>query len=518
MADSAVATLADLVQVLDAEVIEHPRGLNVPIGDVVVVDQRDLGVGDLVIPTDGVVLLIGAFSDSVDTPIRDTLPELMFGALIVRSELSPAVREFALAAGAAVLRVRVPTNWNDILQRITRIRRTGTAHGEFSTTGSLDLFGIADAAASIAGGPVTVEDTLHRILAYSADQSDSDHLRIQTLLHRRTPIDVIERLRNDGMMRKLAAAPEPMLLEDIAAGVRPRLVMSVRSEDEVLGFLWAALPHNAATPSAEVLAAFVRCADRAATHLVELGGVLGRVRRIEVEHLARLLHGSDESTALPEGVHWVIAVSVDLPPDRRTHAKSRVVHLLDRARLTADIHLIVGDLNDLLYVVVSSRTVQAAAVHQIAGAFDTITGVCAGVSSPAASRHDLPAARLQAERALSVARRDATNKHVAVFDEVWPTGILLRLADSQLAAEILGSGPVRQLAAADRQNGTDYVKTLREYLLAGSDSRSAAERLNVHVNTVRYRLAKLRDEVALDLENPMERLVITLQLTLLGLR
>jgi DNA-binding PucR family transcriptional regulator len=96
--------------------------------------------------------------------------------------------------------------------------------------------------------------------------------------------------------------------------------------------------------------------------------------------------------------------------------------------------------------------------------------------------------------------------------------VLLRLATSPLATEIIGNGPVRELVALDHQSGTEYAKTLREYLLAGADSRAAAARLNVHVNTVRYRITKLREDVAMDLDDPLVRLVITLQLTLLHLQ
>lgn len=516
--------LADLIEVLDAEVLERPRGLAIPIGKVVVLDQTDLVPGGPGLPADAVVLLIGASVDVVERLTREAMPGVTFCALVVRGELSPTVHDFALSAGAAVLRVAGQTSWNDVLRRVERIGPVGTTRSGGATPGSLDLFGIADTAASIAGGPVTVEDSLHRIIAYSADQSDTDQLRIQTLLHRRTPAQVIDRLRESGTLRTLLAGRDPVLLRDIAPGACPRLVVPIRSDVEVLGLMWAALPADAAALDADSLAGFVRCAARVATHLVQLDGVLGRVRRVEVEHLARLLHSGDESEfsgqpqLLPDGVHWVVAAALDLPPDRRTHAKSRVVHLLDRAKLTGDVQLIVGDLNDLLYTIVSARRADSAVTDRILGLFAEVPGVSIGLSSPAMGRRELPQARVQAERALSVARHTHTRQNSATFEDVWPTAALLRLATTPIATEIIGSGPVRRLQALDHENGTEYVTTLREYLLAGADTREAAARLNVHVNTVRYRLGKLRDECPVDLEDPLARLVITMQLTLLKLR
>lgn len=521
MTTSAVVTLADVIEVLDAEVIENPRGLAVSTGKVVVLDRADFDDNGPGVPDDAIVLLVGTTSDVVSCLAGEPSSRVTFAALVVRGELSPAVHDFALGAEAAVLRVSGQTSWNDVMRRLERIGPAGAIRTEGTTPGSLDLFGIADAAASIAGGPVTVEDSLHRILAYSADQSHTDQVRIQTLLHRRTPPTVIETLRRNGTLRSVLAAREPVLLQSISPHASPRLVVPIRSDHEVLGLLWAALPPGSADPTAEARAGFMRCAGRAATHLVQLDGVLGRVRRVEVEHLARLLHSGEGpayagQTEVPEGgVHWVLAAAFDLAPDRRTHAKSRVVHLLDRARLTGDVQLIVGDLNDLLYVIVSAPSVDAAVTTRIVSLFDEVPGISIGLSAPALGRSQLPQARLQAERALSVARDRHHDGHVAVFDQVWPTAALLRLATSPLATEIVGNGPVRRLVALDVETNSDYVKTLREYLLAGADSRAAAARLNVHVNTVRYRIAKLREEVALDLEDPLFRLVITLQLALI---
>jgi DNA-binding PucR family transcriptional regulator len=527
----AVATLADLIEVLDAEVLEVPRGLAIPVGRVVVLDEADFAGDGAGLPGDAIVLLVDTAPDIIRRLAQNALSEQMFSVLIVRGELSPTMHDFALGAEAAVLRVTEQTSWNEVMRRAERISPdaavkshgvlAGSTHG--LPPGSLDLFGIADAAASIAGGPVTVEDSLHRILAYSADQSDTDHVRIQTLLHRRTPADVLERLRRDGTLRTVLASHEPTLLQHISPDAAARLVVPIRSDHEVLGLLWAALPTNSAPPGPDVYAGFMRCADRAATHLVQLGGVLGRVQRIEVEHLARLLHSGDEadyagqSHVLADGIHWVVAAAFDLTPDRRTHAKSRVVHLLDRAKLTGDVQLIVGDLNDLLYVIVSMPAADAVVVDRVVGLFAEVPGICIGLSAPAAGCGQLPQARLQAERALSVARHGHPNQPIARFEEVWPTAALLRLAASPLATEIVRNGPALQLVALDHDNGTDYAKTLREYLLTG-DSRAAAARLNVHVNTVRYRIAKLREEVAIDIEDPLARLVMTLQLTLIQLQ
>lgn len=54
----------------------------------------------------------------------------------------------------------------------------------------------------------------------------------------------------------------------------------------------------------------------------------------------------------------------------------------------------------------------------------------------------------------------------------------------------------------DDENGTDYFGTLYAYLVYERRHEKTAKALNIHVNTLTYRLAKINDLVKLDLDNP----------------
>ena len=58
------------------------------------------------------------------------------------------------------------------------------------------------------------------------------------------------------------------------------------------------------------------------------------------------------------------------------------------------------------------------------------------------------------------------------------------------------------------------METLAAYLDAFGDVRRAAASLDVHPNTFRYRLQRLVELSRLDLDDPVERLVVQLQLRL----
>lgn len=54
----------------------------------------------------------------------------------------------------------------------------------------------------------------------------------------------------------------------------------------------------------------------------------------------------------------------------------------------------------------------------------------------------------------------------------------------------------------DEENGTNYFETLYTYLINERRYEKTARTLNIHVNTLTYRLAKINDLEKLDLDNP----------------
>lgn len=68
------------------------------------------------------------------------------------------------------------------------------------------------------------------------------------------------------------------------------------------------------------------------------------------------------------------------------------------------------------------------------------------------------------------------------------------------------------LVAADRQSGSEYLKTLHTYLSADRHLERAACELHVHVNTLRYRLGKIQELLGVDLHDVDARFVLELAL------
>jgi DNA-binding PucR family transcriptional regulator len=73
-------------------------------------------------------------------------------------------------------------------------------------------------------------------------------------------------------------------------------------------------------------------------------------------------------------------------------------------------------------------------------------------------------------------------------------------------------GLLDRLITHDRQYNTDYVTTLRVYINSFGDMRAAAQSLNLHPNSLRYRVKRLTEIGGLDLDDPKLRLALQLLL------
>jgi putative methionine-R-sulfoxide reductase with GAF domain len=101
-------------------------------------------------------------------------------------------------------------------------------------------------------------------------------------------------------------------------------------------------------------------------------------------------------------------------------------------------------------------------------------------------------------------------REVHSVDATLAGGVSSHRLDRQLESLL---GP---LAASDDQTGTDYVRTLAAYLQCDRHLARTAERLNVHPNTVRYRVARIEAILSIDLKDVDHRFRVDAALRLTG--
>jgi DNA-binding PucR family transcriptional regulator len=103
---------------------------------------------------------------------------------------------------------------------------------------------------------------------------------------------------------------------------------------------------------------------------------------------------------------------------------------------------------------------------------------------------------------------------VAHIDDVRVPAILFELGDLLHQRPELRLPALDALAAHDAEHSKSYLETLRAYLDAFGDVSAAADAINLHPNSFRYRLRRLRELAGIDLSDPDDRLLIALQLRL----
>ena len=155
-------------------------------------------------------------------------------------------------------------------------------------------------------------------------------------------------------------------------------------------------------------------------------------------------------------------------------------------------------------------------VEDIAARATTSLGlrVVAGIGSTAPRVSAVAASRQDADRAVRVlARASAQSERLSArIDDVRIESILLEIGDLLAAHPDLRLPALDELAAFDVAHTKEYIPTLQALAQVSWDNVAAARQLNLHPNSLRYRLRRLEELSGLRLDDPTHRLVISLLL------
>ena len=138
----------------------------------------------------------------------------------------------------------------------------------------------------------------------------------------------------------------------------------------------------------------------------------------------------------------------------------------------------------------------------------------AGISSPASGILELQGAYYQAGAALRQAFLLRSDKWILRFSDCAMDHILLNLP-SPMTAGSLVAPELEEMMAYDKENGTQYFETFREYLLQERDIPRTSEKLIIHRTTLLYRLKKIQSLFPMDLEDPWQRMYLMMSLWIL---
>jgi DNA-binding PucR family transcriptional regulator len=124
---------------------------------------------------------------------------------------------------------------------------------------------------------------------------------------------------------------------------------------------------------------------------------------------------------------------------------------------------------------------------------------------------DYARASAEAQMALEIARARPLPNEIVTRSELGVCAFLVASSDS---GELIGMviGVLAPLLKADARSGSDYIHTLRVFHSCHRHVATAAERLHVHVNTLRHRLRKIEELLEVDLADADTRFMLELAL------
>jgi hypothetical protein len=416
--------------------------------------------------------------------------------------------------GVAVLVAESAVSWSELAGVVYGLvlESRETASGR----GPTDLFALADSLADAISGAVTIEDRHSRVLAYSRSQQAGDPARLETILGRRVPDRLRELFQQRGVFAQLASTDEPVFVPaDPGHGLTGRMAVAVRAGRELLGSVWVSCERPLTGARRRALAHGARTV---ALHLLRSRASADLERQVESDLVIRLLEGSvDAETVisrlgLPSQVLRVIAI--------RAHIDGEEPHA---ALLLAFEQATTGFgwsrpgrstlLGDTLYTILPAEQADTARhwITALRAELPARVRIAAGIGAPAATE-ELPAGRQEADECLALPEAGRLGTVAPAYDESWDDILLRRLRAASRTGRTPARGPVSTLLRHDARHGTHYVPTLRAWLETQGDPTSAAERLQVHPNTVRNRLRKMSELTLLDLDDPRKRLAMIIML------
>ncbi|TFV55498.1 PucR family transcriptional regulator [Mycobacterium sp. PS03-16] len=511
--------LGELLLALDRTMVtlqRAPRGLDLPVGSVALIDADDVQLG--LAPSAGnadLFFLVGVPEDAA-TRWLDGQPRRPVAVFVKHP--SPDLVERAAALGVAMVAVDPRARWERLYRLVNQFFEHRGAHEEPPLPGGTDLFALAQSIADRTRGMVSIEDAQSHVLAYSASSEEADELRRLSILGRAGPPEHLEWIAGWGIFDALRHGDDVVpVAERPELGLRPRLAVGIhvpsgpRRPPVFGGAIWL---QQGSAPLADdadevlrggaVLAARIlsRMASAPSTHTVRVQALLG------------LAEDGDRDIG-------AVARELGLDPEQRTAligfrctagAAPADVIALSASAFRADAQVVPA--GERVYVLLPKIGAAASVTSWVRGVVamahrELGLTLRAVVAAPLPGLAAAPGARAEVDRVFdSAARHPDAIGEVTSLAEARATVVLDEIVAHVAASPRLIDPRVHTLRAQDPM----LAETLRAYLDGFGDIAAVAKRLHVHPNTIRYRIRRIETLLDTSLADSDDRLVLALGL------
>ncbi|WP_405163346.1 PucR family transcriptional regulator [Nocardia sp. NBC_01499] len=394
----------------------------------------------------------------------------------------------------------------------------------------IDLFGLAQIVAQNAGGMVSIEDPQSHVLAYSASDEAADQMRVMSILGREGPREYLAVLRKWGVFDRLRRTDEVIdVPEHEGLNIKRRLAVSVRHPADgaaraprVLGTIWLQQGDRPFKPDApEILRGasaiaarlISRSLDAPSTEALLVQRLFGEGGSVDVASVVSALN-------LPlTGPAAVVGFALTATETASATEPSALGNMLRLRASSFRNDSVTAALGDRVYVLLPSYKAAHAVTawtRQLVEQLESKRALAlrAAIACPVPDLSSVADARREVDRVL-----DST---IATY----PRGRVTTLAESRTAVllgeilDLVGTRPelhdlrLRTLSDYDHKHSSSLRESVDTYLREHGDVRNAATALQVHPNTLRYRIRRVEEILRIDLTDPADRLLLEIQLAL----
>src|SRR5271166_7156635 len=427
--ETARIGLGQLLLALDrtmVTLVEAPRGLDMAVASVALIDADDVRLGLAVgAGSADVFFLLGVADDDavrwIDRQVAARVP-----AAIFVKEPAAAVIERAVSAGAAVVAVEPRARWERLYRLVNHVFDHHGDRTDPQFDSGTDLFGLAQSIAERTHGMISIEDAQSHVLAYSASNDEADELRRLSILGRAGPPEHLKWIDQWGIFDALRAGGEVVrVAERPELGLRPRLAIgiyqppaSARRAPVFAGTIWVQQGSQPLADDAEqmlrgaaVLAVRImsRLAARPSTHARRVQQLLGLTDPdavtppVEIAAIAGELGLAADGTAALIGWDFLNVTDTETPPARLAD-----VLALSASAFRRDAQ--VASNGSRIYVLLPQTTTTRSITSWVRGtisAMRTELGVQlrAAIAAPVDGLAGVAGARIEVDRVLDSAER-----------------------------------------------------------------------------------------------------------------
>ncbi|HHV79003.1 MAG TPA: PucR family transcriptional regulator [Firmicutes bacterium] len=377
---------------------------------------------------------------------------------------------------------------------------------------------IIDNISSLLQRPVTLEAPDGRLIAYSVHEGPVDAVRLETLLRKGASRITIDTLRERGIYNLIDSSPGLAHIPAVPdIGFASRLAMAIRDSSRVVAYLWVIGEGLTITPHMEsILAAAAR---RLAIELAN-GDFSSQPKTSQITSLVADMIGNTQSEevlliraeSLGRKIHQPLQVMVIRP------WSSHLSHLLAKQRpslaaaLETDPFTIAALIGDQLVVIVLGGIAGGCckAINTLARQItECVPSVVAGIGRPCEVLSLVSRSYCEALRAIDIGHRLSIASPCFDYSNLAVYEILSCMSGCKKTRDFAREA-VERLMVYDQLHGSNFLLTLETFIDFYGKRKCAAKKLNIHPNTLDYRMRKITELTGMNLNDPNVRFLLQL--------